>query len=224
MADNVAKKVGRFVANEMLGIDDVKRAVSKAKQGDIKGAVKSAATAALEAGSTVSGAGLGAKLGAKVAAKAAEKTVVKRAAEAGARAEKTALERTPAGKLGTAGGEIKKVKATESKVTSKSGATSSSPSDQTITYKTPPRSFEQRLGDQAKQDTKRETAGINARMDTAEAIISVGKKEISKAKTKGALKGAVTGAAASAVTKEAVKGSQANHHVTDSKNHTKTVK
>lgn len=64
--ESTAKKVGRFVANEMLGIDDAKRAVSKARKGDIKGAIKSAATAALEAGTTVSGAGLAAKAGAKI--------------------------------------------------------------------------------------------------------------------------------------------------------------
>lgn len=65
-----AKKVGRFVANEMLGIDDAKRAFNKAKKGDIKGAIKSAATAAFEAGTTVSGAGLAAKAGAKIGATA----------------------------------------------------------------------------------------------------------------------------------------------------------
>jgi hypothetical protein len=64
--DSNAKKVGRFVANEMLGIDDAKRAFNKARKGDIKGAIKSAATAAFEAGTTVSGAGLAAKAGAKV--------------------------------------------------------------------------------------------------------------------------------------------------------------
>ena len=64
--DSNAKKVGRFVANEMLGIDDAKRAFNKAKKGDIKGAIKSAATAAFEAGTTVSGAGLAAKAGAKI--------------------------------------------------------------------------------------------------------------------------------------------------------------
>ena len=64
--ESTLKKVGRFVANEMLGVDDAKRAVSKARKGDIKGAIKSAATAALEAGTTVSGAGLAAKAGAKI--------------------------------------------------------------------------------------------------------------------------------------------------------------
>ena len=53
--DSNLKKVGRFVANEMLGVDDAKRAVNKARKGDFKGALKSAATAAFEAGTTVTG-------------------------------------------------------------------------------------------------------------------------------------------------------------------------
>jgi hypothetical protein len=64
--NSTLKKVGRFVTNEMLGVDDAKRAVSKARKGDVKGALKSAATAALEAGTTISGAGLAAKAGAKI--------------------------------------------------------------------------------------------------------------------------------------------------------------
>ena len=79
--DSNLKKAGRFIANEMLGIDDAKRAVSKARKGDIKGALKSAATAAFEAGTTVSGAGLAAKAGAKVgltAGKAAARTTSKK--------------------------------------------------------------------------------------------------------------------------------------------------
>jgi hypothetical protein len=79
--DSNVKKVGRFVANEMLGIDDAKRALSKARKGDIKGAIKSAATAAFEAGTTVSGAGLAAKAGAKIGAtagKAAARTTSKK--------------------------------------------------------------------------------------------------------------------------------------------------
>jgi hypothetical protein len=79
--DSNAKKVGRFVANEMLGIDDARRAFNKAKKGDIKGAIKSAATAAFEAGTTVSGAGLAARAGAKVgmtAGKASARTTSKK--------------------------------------------------------------------------------------------------------------------------------------------------
>ncbi len=79
--ESTAKKVGRFVTNELLGVDDAKRAFKKARKGDIKGALKSAATAAFEAGTTVSGAGLAAKVGAKVgltAGKAAARTTSKK--------------------------------------------------------------------------------------------------------------------------------------------------
>ena len=79
--DSNLKKVGRFVANEMLGVDDAKRAVNKARKGDFKGAIKSAATAAFEAGTTLSGAGLAARAGAKVgmtAGKAAARTTSKK--------------------------------------------------------------------------------------------------------------------------------------------------
>jgi len=79
--DSNLKKAGRFIANEMLGVDDAKRAVSKARKGDVKGALKSAATAAFEAGTTVSGAGLAARAGAKVgltAGKAAARTTSKK--------------------------------------------------------------------------------------------------------------------------------------------------
>jgi hypothetical protein len=64
--ENITKKVGRFAANELLGIDDMRRVVKYVRQGDFKKAAKSAGTAALELGTTVSGAGLAAKAGAKI--------------------------------------------------------------------------------------------------------------------------------------------------------------
>lgn len=79
--DSNLKKVGRFVTDELLGVDDAKRAINKARKGDFKGALKSAATAAFEAGTTVTGAGIGAKIGAKVgltAGKAAARTTSKK--------------------------------------------------------------------------------------------------------------------------------------------------
>jgi hypothetical protein len=79
--ESTAKKVGRFVTDELLGVDDAKRAFKKARKGDIKGALKSAATAAFEAGTTVTGAGLAARAGAKIgmtAGKAAARTTSKK--------------------------------------------------------------------------------------------------------------------------------------------------
>jgi hypothetical protein len=76
-----AQKISNFVANEMLGIDDAKRAFNKAKKGDIKGALKSAATAAFEAGTTATGMGIGAKVAGKIgltAGKAAARSTSKK--------------------------------------------------------------------------------------------------------------------------------------------------
>ena len=101
MAENPFKKVGRFVTDELLGIDDFGRAVSKAKKGDFAGALKSAGAGAFELGTTVAtpftgggslaakgavkGAAVGAsKVAAKEAAKGAEKSVVKETVGMGA--------------------------------------------------------------------------------------------------------------------------------------------
>ena len=76
--DSTAKKVGRFVANELLGVDDAKRAVKYARKGEFKKAAKSAVTGIAEAGSTVLPIGAGAKVG-KVAGKALARSVAKEA-------------------------------------------------------------------------------------------------------------------------------------------------
>lgn len=76
--DNKAKKVARFAANELLGIDDMRRVVKYVRQGDFKKAAKSAGAAAAEIGSTVAPIGAGAKVG-KVAGKAVARAVGKEA-------------------------------------------------------------------------------------------------------------------------------------------------
>lgn len=90
---NWFKKAGGFVTNELLGVDDFGRVVSKAKAGDFAGALKSAATGALELGSTVAipltlGGSAGASLGAKAAVKggavAASKIAAKETAKTAA--------------------------------------------------------------------------------------------------------------------------------------------
>jgi len=88
MADNPLKKVGGFVANEMLGIDDFGRVFTKAMEGDVSGALKSAGAGALELGSTLftGGAGTVAKQGAKAGIKAAIKQGAKESVEAGVKA------------------------------------------------------------------------------------------------------------------------------------------
>lgn len=82
---NPFKKVGSFITDELLGVDDIKRAVSKASKGDFAGAAKSAGTALFEAGTTIAagaaaiptGGGSLAAKGAQVAAKQAAKQGVK---------------------------------------------------------------------------------------------------------------------------------------------------
>ena len=209
--ESVVKKAGRFVTNELLGVDDAKRAISKARSGDIKGAVKSAATAALEAGTTLSGAGIGAKLGAKAGLKAGEviaESGAKRTAEA---VGKKVAEATPAGRYGKAGGEAKSVRAEGKSTTkSKSGGTSTAPDTSKIDYTTPKKSEAQRAGVQKAQDTKRETKIYNSMADAYEAA-----KETSRApkvgKALGATAGAVTGATAVGSTKKTESSSQSGN-------------
>lgn len=83
MAENPLKKVGRFITDEMLGIDDFGRVFTKASQGDVSGAIKSAGAGVLELGSTVFTGGVGTV--AKQGAKAGVKAGVKAAATQGAK-------------------------------------------------------------------------------------------------------------------------------------------
>jgi len=75
---STTKKVGKFVANELLGVDDMRRVVKYVRQGDFKKAAKSAGAAAVEIGTTVAPIGAGAKIG-KVAGKAAARALAKEA-------------------------------------------------------------------------------------------------------------------------------------------------
>lgn len=226
--ESAVKAAGRFVANELLGVDDAKRAVSKAAHGDIKGAVKSAATAALEAGTTLTGAGIGAKLGAKAGLKAGEAVAESGAKRAANYAEKRALEAHPTPKMGKAGGEIKTARTssdTPAYVYPKDKPRVEVPEPKKVIYKTKENSFEQRVGVQKAQEKAREKAGMDARISSYEAS-----RATSKAPGAGSMLGKVAGAAAGtaavASTKQVEKpaGTQAGHHVTDNKNHTKTVK
>lgn len=74
--DSRLKKAGKIVANELLGVDDIRRAVKYARKGEFKKAAKSAGAAAVEAGTTVFPISAGAKVGA-VAGKATARAVAK---------------------------------------------------------------------------------------------------------------------------------------------------
>ena len=87
MAENPLKKVGRFITDEMLGVDDFGRVFTKAAEGDVTGALKSAGAGALELGSTIftGGAGTVVKQGAKAGVKAAAKQGAKEVVESSVR-------------------------------------------------------------------------------------------------------------------------------------------
>jgi len=108
---SVGKNVGTFVQNELLGVDDFKRSVKYAKQGNVKGAVKSYATGSAELGLTAAsvvgsfftgGATGAALLGAKGAAVAGKVAVQQGAKSAAKQGAKTAAKSTAKGATSTA--------------------------------------------------------------------------------------------------------------------------
>jgi hypothetical protein len=214
--ESVAKAAGRFVANELLGVDDAKRAINKARKGDFKGALKSAATGALELGTTATGAGLGAKVGAKVGLKVGKKVADKAAKRAGNYAAMRKAENTPAGSYGKPGSVKKTVKANPknpvtvrkapNSVDRRISETVSVSNPKKIKYTTPERTSAQRQGSQKAQDTKRERAIDQAGQDAATASRATSKAP-SVGKKVGKATGATTGVAAVASTKKVNKPS-----------------
>lgn len=155
--DSTVKKVGRFVTNELLGVDDAKRAVSKAKKGDVKGALKSAGAAALELGTTATAVGKGGALAAKLGAKTVSKKTVERTSEkVGDAVGRKVAESMKPSKYPSAQGKKFSIK-TEGKATttSKSGSKSVTADSKKVegTKKAP--TEKQRLGSYNAQETKR---------------------------------------------------------------------
>ena len=238
--ESVVKATGRFIANELLGVDDAKRAISKAKKGDVKGAVKSAATAALEAGSTVVGAGIGAKLGAKAGLKAGEKVAESGAKRTAERAMQKTAESIPAPKYGKPGGEVKTVRTNpKDDITIRRDLKQpSQPGDvkmhdenakkvavskpKSATYTTPERTSAQRQGEQEAQKKARERKIIESGATSYEAS-----REVSRApgagKLLGKAAGGAAGVAAVASTKKVDEPSTQSGNVRH-RNYTKTVK
>jgi hypothetical protein len=216
--ESVVKKVVKFAANEMLGVDDAKRAVSKARKGDIKGAIKSAATGALELGTTVSGAGLGAKLGAKAGLKAGKAVAESAAKRSASYAEKRTLETHPTPKLGKPGGEIKSVKTssdTSAYVYKQGHNPVTKPrvevtEPKKVVYKSKENSFDQRVGVQKAQEKAREKAGIDSRISAYEASRATSKAPAG-GKATGKVAGAAAGTAAVAATKRTEKSTQSGN-------------
>ena len=219
----IGRSTGRFVANELLGVDDARRAIAKAKQGDIKGAVKSAATAVAEAGSTALGAGVGAKIGAKVGLKAGEKAAETAAVRAGQTAKETAEKTLPKAQLGKQGGEIKSVRTnpdTSAYVYKQGHNPVTKPrvevtEPKRVVYRSPENTMKQREGVKAAQEKSRENKIYESAQTSYESSRSSStlpkEKEIA-----GKLKGGAGGLLAVAATKqvESPQGTQPNHHTT----------
>lgn len=142
------------------------------------------------------------------------------AAKIGDKVGQKVAETTKPGRLGTAGGEkfskpvepTKRTTVKDAAGKEKAGTYGGSKVEGT----TPSRSMEQRIGDAKRQDTKRAT------------LVEGASKAAEKAATPEVKKLADTGTQLATGTKLAavayVKGTQKNHHVTDSKNHTRKVK
>ena len=186
---NALQKAGSFAANELLGVDDMRRVVKYVRQGDFKKAAKSAGAAAVEIGSTVAPIGAGYKIG-KIAGKAATKT---QARSAGMAAARDVAEKTPRGKLGSAGGkqfskktELKKrTTVTDASGKEKAGTYGGSKVEGT----TAKRSMNARLGDAKRGDTNRTKKVIEAGIRTEKAVIKTSTKPKTYARA-----GAATGA------------------------------
>lgn len=208
MADNVAKKVGRFVANEMLGVDDVKRAVSKAKKGDVKGALKSAATAAFEVGTSATAIGKGGALAAKAAAKSiSKKTVEDTSTKVGQNVGKRIAETTKPSKYPSAEGKKFSVRTEgEATTTSKSGSKSVVADSKKVEGTKKARTENERLGSYQGQEKKR----VNKIVEGASTSKTESKTPIREAlgdeRAKTAARAFIAG--------KAVKGTQKDHAVT----------
>ena len=187
--ENTVKKIGRFAADELLGVDDMRRVVKYVRQGDFKRAAKSAGAAAIEIGSTVAPVGAGYKIG-KIAGKAATRT---QARSAGMAAARDVAEKTPRGKLGSAGGKEfskktepkKRITVTDASGKEKAGTYGGSKVEGT----TAKRSMNARLGDAKRGDTNRTKKVIEAGIRTEKAVTKTSTKPKTYART-GAAAGA----------------------------------
>jgi hypothetical protein len=193
----MANKVGQFIANEMLGVDDIKRAVNKAKKGDVKGALKSAGAAAFEIGTTATAVGKGGALATKVAAKSISKKAVEdTSTKVGQNVGKRIAETTKPSKYPSAEGKNFSIK-TEGKATttSKSGSKTTVVDSKKVegTKKAPTEN--QRLGSYQGQEKKRVdkiTAGASTSKEVSKTPI---KEALGDERAKTAARGVIAGKA-----------------------------
>jgi hypothetical protein len=176
--DSNAKKVGRFVTNELLGIDDAKRALNKARKGDIKGALKSAATGAIELGTSATAIGKGGVLAAKAGSKmVSKKTVDKASKEVGYRAGRKTAETTPLGNVSREGKKFTKKVEGKAQIKGASGSTSTAPNAKSVSGTTRKPTAKEYAGRVEAQKKKRNTKIVS----TADTARSSAKPVIKKA-------------------------------------------
>ncbi len=190
--ESTAKKVGRFVANELLGVDDARRAVNKARKGDIKGALKSAAAGAIELGTSATAVGKGGLLAAKAGSKmVSKKTVEKASTEIGYRAGRKAAETTKVANVSREGKKFNKRVEGKVQIKGKSGSTSTAPNAKSISGSTPKPTAKQYVG-RVEAEAKKRTSKIVSTAATAkEASKPVIKKTLGQTAVKSAARGVV---------------------------------
>jgi hypothetical protein len=121
--ENTVKKVGRFTANELLGIDDMRRVVKYVRQGDFKRAAKSAGAAAFEIGTSATAIGKGGILAAKAGSKmVSKKTTEKASTEVGQRAGRRTAETTRVSNVSREGKKFNKKVEGQAQIKSTSGS------------------------------------------------------------------------------------------------------
>ena len=139
--------------------------------------------------------GRGAKVASSVAKAVASRVSKKEADEIGKMVAREVAERTPRGKLGSPGGKPFKKRTEPTKpVTAKDAAgkkKSSTYGASTVEGRTARRSFEQRLGSQKGQDTRR----FNKIAEAYDTANKASRPVIAKAKAKAGAKGAAVGGA-----------------------------
>jgi hypothetical protein len=187
-----AQKIGSFVANEMLGIDDAKRAFNKAKKGDIKGAIKSAATAAFELGTSATAVGKGGVLAAKAGSKMISKKTVKKAStEIGDRAGREAAKNTPIARVSSEGKKFNKKVEGKAQIKGKSGSTSTAPDAKRVSGTTSKPTAKEYAGRVAAQAKKRNTKIVTTADTARKAAQPVIKKALGDTAVKYAARGVV---------------------------------
>jgi len=207
--DSNLKKAGRFVANELLGIDDAKRAVNKARKGDIKGALKSAAAGALELGTTATAVGKGGMLAAKVGAKAvSKKTVEKASTDIGQAAGRKVAEKLKPAKISTEGKTFTKKVEGKATTTGKSGSKSVAPDAKTVSGKTRKPTTKEVAGRMAADAKKRTNAIVSTASSAKAGSAPIVKKVVSESNAKSLARGVIAGKAATRLTEPDKKKTQ----------------